>query len=77
MYRCPIGCTDHQPAFVRDQFLSRKQYMDASGEDFSRSAPIIIERGPVRCAKCNALAEWASVVQTEMFAVEPTLGEVL
>lgn len=73
MYFCPNGHTDHEPAFYAEQLLARKQYIDETGEDFSRSAPIVKETGAVRCTTCDALAEYRDARQMEMFEVEAPL----
>lgn len=73
MYKCPNGCADYQPAFEREDVCSRRQYIDPDGYSGGQGMAVIVERGPVKCGKCGARAEWIDARQVELFPIAPTL----
>lgn len=73
MYKCPKGCADPKPVFVRVDSLARNTYLDAGGEQLRTSQPVITDRATVKCAYCAQPAEWIDARQGELFAVAPKL----
>lgn len=74
MYKCPRGCTGDAPdAFSVEEHTIGAAMLRADGTE-TAFRPARRERtGIVKCAECDARAEWIDARQVELFPVEPAL----
>lgn len=78
MYYCPRGCETTSPAaFTVEEHTIGLAMLNADGTE-TAFVPDRRERvGRVKCATCDALAEYRDVSQGELFALAPTLEDSL